>query len=140
MTNVIHAVCKPLPIRSASQRTRRSLDPTLRRITGTIIFLFSIQNSNSYSWTSQTFKLQGSHTGPTPVMPWGGSPAAGQTSTWPPPQPLAGYWPPPSPGRYWSPPPLAGYPGQSSSTPPPPSNQGYWPPLWAPLARGHAPP
>jgi hypothetical protein len=30
---------------------------------------------------SQTFMLQGSHTGPTPMMPWGGSPAAGQTST-----------------------------------------------------------
>jgi hypothetical protein len=26
--------------------------------------------------------LQGSHMGPAPVMPWGGSPTAGQPSTW----------------------------------------------------------
>jgi hypothetical protein len=46
--------------------------------------------------------LQGSHTGPTPVMPWGGSPTAGQTSMLPPPSP---------PARYWLPPPPADHPG-----------------------------
>jgi hypothetical protein len=70
---------------------------------------FSIQNSNYYSLTSQTFMLQGSHTGPPPVMSWGGSPTAGQ-----PPM-----WPSPPPGGYWPPPPPTGHPGQSSSTPPP---------------------
>jgi hypothetical protein len=81
---------------------------------------------------SQTFMLQGSHTGSPPVMQWGGSPAAGQPSTWPSPPPLAAYWPPP---------PLVGHSSQSSTTPPPPSGQGYWPPPpWAPLARGQAPP
>jgi hypothetical protein len=46
---------------------------------------FSIQNSNSnsYSLTSQTFMVQGSHTGPPPVMPWGGSPTAWQPPMWP---------------------------------------------------------
>jgi hypothetical protein len=90
---------------------------------------FSIQNSNSYSFVSQTFMLQGSHMGPTPVMPWGGSLAVRQPPTWP-----------SSPsGRYWPPPPPVDHSGQSSSTPPPPSGQGYWPlPPWAPLARGQA--
>jgi hypothetical protein len=46
--------------------------------------------------------------GPTPVMPWGGSPA--------------------------TPPPLAGHPGQSTSTLPPPSAQGYWLLMWVPPA------
>jgi hypothetical protein len=64
--------------------------------------------------------LQYSHRGPTPMMPWGGSPVAGQTSMWPPP------------------PPLAGHLDQSSSTPPPHSGQGYWSPSWAPLAGGQA--
>jgi hypothetical protein len=96
---------------------------------------FSIQNSNSYSFMSQTFMLQGSHMGPTPVIPWGGTP------TWPPLPPPTGYWPPPPPAEYWPPQPLAGHPGQSSSTPPPPSGQGYWlPPPWAPPVRGQASP
>jgi hypothetical protein len=80
---------------------------------------FSIQNSNSYSLTSQTFMLQGSHMGPPSVMPWGGSPAAGQPPTWPPAPPPGGYWPPPPSSGYWPPPPLANHLGQSSSTPPP---------------------
>jgi hypothetical protein len=81
---------------------------------------FSIQNSNSYSCMSQTFMLQGSHSGPTPVMRWGGSPTAGQTSMWLPLPPPAGYWPPPPP---------IGHTGQSSITPPPHSSPGYWSPL-----------
>jgi hypothetical protein len=77
--------------------------------------------------------------GPTPVMPWGGSPIAVQPPTWLPPLPPSGYWPPPPPTGYWPAPPLARHVGQSSSTPPTPSNQGYWPlPSWAPLARGRA--
>jgi hypothetical protein len=70
---------------------------------------FSIQDSNSYSFTSHTFMLQGSHTGSTPVIPWGGSLAAEQPPTWLPPPPPAGYWPPLPP---------ADHPGQSSSTSP----------------------
>jgi hypothetical protein len=66
---------------------------------------FSIQNSNSYSFMSQTFMLQGSHTSPPPMMLWARSPAAGQPPTWLPPPPLAGYWLPPPSGRYWPPPP-----------------------------------
>jgi hypothetical protein len=93
---------------------------------------FSIHNSNSYSLTSQTYMLQGSHMSPPPVMPWGGSPAAGQPPTWSSPVPPGGYWPPPPP---------AGHLGQSSSTAPLPSGYGYWPPpSWAPLAGRHAPP
>jgi hypothetical protein len=84
--------------------------------------------------------LYGSHMGPTPVIPWGGSPAAGQPPTWLPPLAPMGYWPPPPAAGCWLPPPPAGHSGQSSSTPPPPSGQGYWPPpLWAPLARREAP-
>jgi hypothetical protein len=88
---------------------------------------FSIQNSNSYSSTSQTFMLQGSHMGLSPMMLWAGSPAAGQPPMWLPPSLPAGYWPPPPlggywsqapSGGYWSPPPPVGHPGQSSSTPP----------------------
>jgi hypothetical protein len=98
---------------------------------------FSIQNSNSYSFTSQAFMLQGSHMGPTPVMSWGGSPIVGQPPTWPPPSPPAGYWLSPPSGGYWPPPPLGGHLGESSSTPPPPSGQGYWPsPPCSPLAGG----
>jgi hypothetical protein len=101
---------------------------------------FLIYNSNYYSLMSQTFMLQGSHTGPPPMMSWGGSPADGEPLTWPPPPPPGGYWPPPLLCGYCLPPPLVGYPGQSSSTPPPPSSQGYWPPPpWAPLAAGQAP-
>jgi hypothetical protein len=88
---------------------------------------------------SQTFMLQGSHMGPTLVMPWGGSLAAGQPLMWLPPPPPAGYWPPPPAGRYCPPPPPADHPGQSSSTPPPHSGQGYWPPPpWAPPTGGQA--
>jgi hypothetical protein len=102
---------------------------------------FLIQNSNSYSLMSQTFMFQGSHTGPTPVIPWGGCPAARQPQTWPPPLPTVGYWPPPPLGGYWPPPPLAGHLLQSSSAPPPPFGQEYCPPQpWAPPARGQAPP
>jgi hypothetical protein len=90
--------------------------------------LFLIQNSNFYSFMSQTFMLQGSHTGPTPVIPWGGSPAAGQSPTWPPPPPPAGYWPPSLPAGCWRALHPAGHPCQSFSIPPPPSGQGYWPP------------
>jgi hypothetical protein len=45
MINVICAVHMPLPIRSMSQCTRRSLDPTLQWITGITLFLvqFRIQ-------------------------------------------------------------------------------------------------
>jgi hypothetical protein len=75
--------------------------------------------------------LKGSHMGPTHVVSWGGSPATGQTSMWPPPLP---------PARYWPPPPLASHTGQSSNTPPPPSGHRYWPPPWAPIAGGQAPP
>jgi hypothetical protein len=39
---------------------------------------FSIQNSNSYSLTSQTFMLKHSHMDPTPVMLWGRSPQPGR--------------------------------------------------------------
>jgi hypothetical protein len=99
---------------------------------------FLIQNSNSYSCTSQTFMLQGSRMDPTPVMPWGGSPAAGQPLTWPPQLLPVGYWPPLPPGGYWLPSLLAGHPGQSSSTPPPSPGQGYWSPSWAPPAGGQA--
>jgi hypothetical protein len=49
----------------------------------------------SSSFFNSKFKflvmLQGSQMGPTPVMPWGGSPIAGQTLTWPPPPSPAGY-------------------------------------------------
>jgi hypothetical protein len=84
--------------------------------------------------------LQGSHTGPTPMMPWRGSPAVGQPLTWPPPLPPTGYWPPPPSGGYWPLPPPVGHPSQSFSTPVPPSGQGYWPPPpWAPPAGGQAP-
>jgi hypothetical protein len=68
--------------------------------------------------------LQDSHMGPTPMMLWGGSPTAGQTSTWLP-LPPAGYWLPPPPGGYWLPLPPVGHTGQSSSTPSPPLGQGY---------------
>jgi hypothetical protein len=102
---------------------------------------FLVQNSNSYLFTSQTFMLQSSHMGPTPMMPWGGSPIAGQPLMWLPPLSLARYWPPPPSGGYWPPPPPAVHPGQSSNTPPPPFGQGYWsPPSWAPPARVQGPP
>jgi hypothetical protein len=75
--------------------------------------------------------LHGSHMGPPPVMPWGGSPIAEEPLTWPP--PLGGYWTPPPSSGYWPPLPPAGHPGQSSSTPHPLSGYGYWPlPPWAP--------
>jgi hypothetical protein len=96
----------------------------------------SIQNSIPYSCTSQTFMLQGFHTGPTLMMPhtgptlvmlWGGSLTTGLPLTW---LPLAEYGPQPPP---------VDHTGQSSSTPPPPSGQGYRPSLlWAPPARGQA--
>jgi hypothetical protein len=41
--NVICAVRKPLPIRFTSQCTRRSLEPTLRRITCITLFLFQFR-------------------------------------------------------------------------------------------------
>jgi hypothetical protein len=88
---------------------------------------FPIRNSNSYSLTSQTFILQGSHIGPPPVMPWGGSPVAEQPLTWPPPPP-SGYRPPPPSGGYWPPPPPTGHRGHSSSTHTPSSGYEYWPP------------
>jgi hypothetical protein len=85
--------------------------------------------------------LQGSHTGPTPMMPWGGSPAAGHPLMWPPPPPPGGYWSSPPSGGYWPPPPRASHPGQSYNTPPSPFNQEYRSsPPWAPPARGQAPP
>jgi hypothetical protein len=87
MVIVIHAAHMPLPIQSTFQRTRRSLDPMLRQITCIILFLFQFRIQILTSCTSQTFMLQGSHMGPTPMMPWGGSPAVEQTSTWPPPPP-----------------------------------------------------
>jgi hypothetical protein len=73
---------------------------------------FSIQNSNSYSLMSQSFMLQGSHTGLPLMMPWGGSPTTGQPPTWPL-LPRGGYWPPPPLSGYWPPPPLASHPDQS---------------------------
>jgi hypothetical protein len=114
-----HTVCKPhasphtvlIPMQSVIPRPHASTDHKYNSLP------FSIQNSNSYSFTSQTFMLQGSHMGPRPVIPWGGSPAAGQPLMWLPPSHPAGYWPPP---------PLAGHPIQCSSTPPPPSSQRYW--------------
>jgi hypothetical protein len=47
--------------------------------------------------------------GPTLVMPWGGSPTAGQSSTWLPPPLRGGYWPPLSPGGYKPPPAPVGH-------------------------------
>jgi hypothetical protein len=131
MINVICAVRRPLPIQFASQCTPIIPQPHTLMDHKYNSLSFSIKNSNSYSCMSQTFMLQGSHTGPTPVMPWGGSPAAGRPSTWLPPSPPAGYLPPPPP---------AGHPGHSSSTPPSPLGQGYWPPPWASPAGGQAPP
>jgi hypothetical protein len=97
MINVICAVHKPLPIWSVSQRTRRSHASTDHKYNS---LPFSIQNSNSYSFMSQTFMLQGSHMGPTLVMPWGGSPVAGQPPTWLQSPPPAGYCPPLYPAAY----------------------------------------
>jgi hypothetical protein len=85
--------------------------------------------------------LQGSHTGPTPVMLWRGSPAVGQPLTLSPPPSPAGYWPSPPPAGYWTTPPPIDHPGQNFNTPSPPSGQGYWSsPPWAPPAGGQAPP
>jgi hypothetical protein len=65
--------------------------------------------------------LQGSQTSQTHVVPWRGSPRAGQPLTWPPP-PGAGYWT----LMMWGPPRAA------FLTPPPQSVLGHWlpPPLW----------
>jgi hypothetical protein len=129
-----HTVC--VPTHPTIPRPHASMDHRYNSLP------FSIQNSNSYSLKSQTFMSLGSHTGPPPVMPSGGSPIARQPPTWPPPPPTGGYWPPPPSSGYWPPPPPAGHPGQSSSTPPPPFDYGYWlPPPWAPWAPpvgGHA--
>jgi hypothetical protein len=131
MINVICAVCRPLLIWSASQRTRWSLDPMLRWITGITLFLFQfriqiiIHSRVKLSCYMILIRAQ------QPVMPWGGSLTVGPPPTWP---------PPPS-GGYWQPSPLAGHPGQSSSTPSPPSNQGYWPlPPWASPTGEQSPP
>jgi hypothetical protein len=43
MINIICAICRPLPIRSTSQRTQRSLDPMLRWITGITPFHFQFK-------------------------------------------------------------------------------------------------
>jgi hypothetical protein len=43
MINVICAVRSPLPIQFTSQCTRRSFDPTVRWITGIILFLFQFR-------------------------------------------------------------------------------------------------
>jgi hypothetical protein len=77
--------------------------------------------------------LQGSHTGPTLVISWGGSP------TW---SPL------PPPARYLLPPPQLDtccycleptIQARLPALPPPPSGQGYWPPPpWAPPVGGQA--
>jgi hypothetical protein len=53
---------------------------------------FLIQNSNSSSFMSQTFMLQGSHMDPTPAMSWGGYPV-GQSCSAPLPCSGQGYWP-----------------------------------------------
>jgi hypothetical protein len=113
-----------IPMHLAIPRPHTSMDHRYNSLP------FSIQNSNSYSSTSQTFMLQGSHMGPKPVMPWVGSPIAGQPLTWLPPLPPPAYSSPPSP--------LVGHPGQSSSTPPPPLGHGYRPSPWAPPTRGQA--
>jgi hypothetical protein len=105
-----HTVCVPTHL--AIVRPHSSMDHRYNSLP------FSIQNLNSYSFMSQTFMLQDSHMGPPPMMPWGGSPVAGQPPTWPPPPPPVRYWPPPPSGGYWPPPPLVGHLGQSSSTPP----------------------
>jgi hypothetical protein len=78
MINVICAVRKPLPYglrpnTLGDPRPHASMDHRY------ISLHFSIQNSNSYSLTSQTFMIQGSHMGPPPVMPWGG-PGGGAAS------------------------------------------------------------
>jgi hypothetical protein len=93
-------------------------DPSTPRLDGSQVKFSSFFNSEfKFLLMSQTFMLQGSHTSPTPVMPWGGSPTTGQTSTWLP-SPPAGYWPTSPLGRYWPPSPPARHLGQSSSTPP----------------------
>jgi hypothetical protein len=140
MINVICAVRRPLPYcprpnAPGNPLTHASMDHRYNSLH------FLIQNSNSYSLTSQTFLLQGSHTGPPPVMLWGGSPAAGQRPMSLPPLPPGGYLPPLPSSGYWPPPPPAGHLGHSSNTPPPPFGHGYWPLLlWALPAGGQAPP
>jgi hypothetical protein len=131
MINVIHAVCSPLPIRFASHCTWWPLDSTLQWITGTILLLFEFRIQIITHARVKISYYRVIIWGPTPVMLWGGSAAAGQTLTWPPLPPAA---------RYWLPWPPAGHPDQSSSTPPSLSGQGYWPLLWAHLAGGQAPP
>jgi hypothetical protein len=127
-----HTIC--IPMYPVIPRSHASMDHRYNSLP------FSIQNSNSYSLTSQTFMLQGSHMGPPPVMPWEGSPVAGQHPTWPLPS-SDGYWPPPPSSGYCPPLPPASHPGQSSNTPPPPFSYRYWSsPPWAPPAGGQVPP
>jgi hypothetical protein len=85
-----------------------SSDPSTPRLDKSHVQFSSFFNSEfKFLLTCQTFMLHGgSHTGPTPVISWGGSPVAGQTSMWPPPPPV-------------------GHPGQSSSSPLSPSGQRY---------------
>jgi hypothetical protein len=77
MINVIRAIRMPPPIWFVSQRTRQSLNPTPRRIIGTILFLFQFRIQILTQCTSQNFMLHGSQTGSTPKMSGGGSSVAG---------------------------------------------------------------
>jgi hypothetical protein len=55
MINVICAVCRPLPIRSVSQRTRWSFDPMVRWITGISLFLFQFRiEILTHSWVKHS--------------------------------------------------------------------------------------
>jgi hypothetical protein len=92
---------------------------------------FLIENSNSYSLTSQTFMLHGSHMGPAPVMSWRGSPTAEQ-----PPMQV-------DTGRQRLQVDTGHHCLQSAIQARVPAllpGHEYWPPpLWAPPARGQAP-
>jgi hypothetical protein len=64
MINRICVVYMPLPIRSVSQRTRRSLDPTLRWITRIILFVFNSEFKFVLIYESN-FHVTGFSYGPT---------------------------------------------------------------------------
>jgi hypothetical protein len=117
MINVIHVVRMPLPIRSMSQRTKQSLDPTYQRITGTILSFFNLEFKFLLMYESN-FHVAGFSYGSNIHDAMGRVSHRRADSKLPPPSPPAGYWPPPPLGGYWPPPLPIRHLGQSSSTPP----------------------
>jgi hypothetical protein len=82
MINVIHVVNMPLPY---GPHPTTPGDPSTPHFDGSQVQFSSFFNSEfKFLPMSQTFILHSSHIGPTPMMPWGGSPTARQTLTWSP--------------------------------------------------------